>query len=242
MNKKMKKITIILTFLLVIISLAFLLFQEKGDEVPIEDPTDSIVQPFPTRPISDMATDEDLDSMVTDSFKDFVSSDEDFKWWKPVYSNDQMVRVDAFSEAIGAKIDTEYLDLIQVYNWSLFKCDIETGFSSTVLSTRLRLMPSSSENLYQTKIQTLESWEPTIIEDLSPIVYPQHLHSTPVSTIRPFFSVERDSSYDIKQAEILFEDGQVRPITYLSVGDEVLVGGSERCVLNALNEIYDLES
>ncbi|MFA5926180.1 MAG: hypothetical protein WC831_04555 [Parcubacteria group bacterium] len=173
---------------------------------------------------------EQIDSYVDSQTESRPSSGEN-KELKDIQFKDKEgnpIPLNDFEKAVGIKVDDQLQKYLKSGDYSFMVCSGKDGEENHGLLLNIRLL--SKEETFPDVIKILSRWEPSMLSDLSGILFKNaSLGESDLSKKMEF----KDGKY--RYAELTLENGKKISLNYVWVDDYVIFATSLECT----DEIYD---
>jgi hypothetical protein len=233
-----KKILIVIAamFLLLAMVLVYLYFIQKQPaktgKTPIEP--EKTNQPIKLENNPEPASSSMSNEEIQKKYNEFVSgkTNEPLKTLEVKDSQNQAVPLGQFSQAVGAKIDSQIGGILDAADYELLACNSANSMDYGIIMN-IKLLPDYQGNLYQDEVKFMKSWENSLFPDTARIIFPkisftQDQLNQPVSF--------KDGTY--RHASIVLPDKSNGSIQYSLVDDYVIISSSENCLKKASEQVY----
>lgn len=152
-----------------------------------------------------------------------------------------IVPLNRWVSAVDARIEPDLLNLLDQKEWAMYKCaSADVDYPYLVLTTRIALQSNYPGDLFADKVAYLSQWESTLTRNMSSVLYP--VFQNGVSLPGQISTFESNASYpyiELREADLSLPNGKSGYIGYITIGDNVLVGNNQECLLEAQELMYD---
>ncbi len=139
--------------------------------------------------------------------------------------------------SIGATIPSPLLSLLKDDRWVVYKC---AASERLVFSTHTKLLPNYSGNLFADQVLYLKNWEETLVDDLSPVLFPNLSTTQKLLKLTPFVDGARNEV--MRYSTVRLPDGTNVKVGYMLIGDELLFGTDRQCIFEVQDQFFDLRA
>lgn len=174
------------------------------------------------------------------AFYGFLSEPTAINTWTTFSEKGQIVPLRAALAALSAKIEPSIERLLDQGKWQFYQCAGATeGQRHVVISLRFSLQQNYVGDLYADQQRGFRLWEQTLFRDMATILYPEeYFRITPTQTAE--FVTDMKYPYaQVRIAPVRFSDGSAGQLSYVFVGDELLLGSNTECVIKAQELLFD---
>jgi len=155
-----------------------------------------------------------------------------------------VVALSVLGEALDLGIEPGVLRLLDEYQWQLYRCPYApeaAGVGSDIIvSLRFSLQSVSQQaTLPAQRARGFEIWEQTLLADVAPVLYPVAYYRSLPQQQGVFRNVAEYSQVGLREVSVVWPDGRSGVLGYVVVGDELLIGTSRACLLEAQEFLFD---
>jgi hypothetical protein len=177
---------------------------------------------------------------IRTAFYNFLSQPAAIGSWTTFTEGEQIIPLGAVLTALEARVEPSVERLLDQGMWQLYQCaGASEGQRQVVLSMRFALQPNYVGDLYAEQVRGFGLWEQSLFRDTATILFPEEYYrTTPIQATD--FSTNAAYPYaQVRSATVRFADGSSGEVSYLFVGDELLVGSNTACVVEAQELLFD---
>ena len=215
--------------------------RERSVTPEIEKPANTVAV-FPHE--IDVSAASARDTRLQEAYRSYLNAPVLKNDWTTFKDNQKTIPLSVMTKALGARVEPGIERFVDQQVWQMYTCKRSTGSTAPgkkdiVLSMHFTLQPKYVGNLYGDQLQALKNWERTLLTDVSPFLYPDGHYQLPLTQMAEFTTVTNRPQVTLRTAPIRTADGVSGEIGYIIVGDELLVGTSAECLIEAQELLFD---
>lgn len=232
----MKKIIIVVFLILCCIIAMLVLRIRESDDAPQETYGLGVA----IYDVQNAENPSDTDAAITEAFDLFITDQYPDDTWLQFTNEGTPVALSEGMDALSTSIDRNLVSLLDDYQWQMYKCDaLKGGKAGIVLSLYFKYNPEYPGNLYVDQLRYMDTWEETLFADMQPVLFPYKIYGTASMQSSSFENNAQYTFSTLREAKVRLSDGAEGYIGYIFVGDELLIGNDQQCLLQAQEMLFD---
>jgi hypothetical protein len=207
-----------------------------GQSTPVEETfTDLTLPPLPPQSVIDAMRRE-----AVVQYDSFVTQHAGVAAWEPFVVDGRQIVAPAGIAGLGAKMPPEIEAALNVNDWGIYSCPGEISAPSFVLRLAFALQGGNEVLPYDQKMVALRAWEPAMLDDVRTILYPHHVYNYEQYVTQPFKDSMVTTVSGIREAVVSDGVVPVGMLSYVVLGDMLLLGTDTTCMTNLAVSILGL--
>ena len=148
--------------------------------------------------------------------------------------------LDQFEASTGLKILPNVYNGLSQNEYSVFSCKSDSGNASSlgiIILLKQRTATAYYANLYSQMDKDLKSWEPTMLSDLSPLLFSgKKVSESPIFKSTKYTTENGAAIVDVRYADIKSDDDADVSLYYTLYDEDVYIFNSSKCLGEALDK------